>query len=81
MLHCIQIFYSLEYVTLNEVRTGKEYTLKPKQNKLKAKHSYLKTILINVKGFHVSCCRVMAHAQPYTLAERAQTASTLENYM
>lgn len=55
--------------------------MKPKQNKLKAKHAYLKTILINVEGFHVSCCCVIAHAQPYTLAERALTASTLENYM
>lgn len=55
--------------------------MKPKQNKVKAKHDYLKTILINVEGFHVSCCCVIAHAQPYTLAERALTASTLENYM
>lgn len=61
--------------------TGKEYTMKPKQNKLKANHAYLKTILVNVERFHVSCCCVIAHAQPYTVAERALTASTLKNYM
>lgn len=58
-----------------------EYTMKPKQNKLKAKHAYLKTILVNVERYHVSWCYVIAHAQPYTVVERALTASTLENYM